>query len=109
MKNKIGGVVLLLCFLFIMGCGGSSMPEDVYNLQQLPDFKEVIQSMEISGAWYTGVTVDKATPAIEATGKPMKIYSGHMYIYRTKSDTFRIATIFNSRPPIITGLSKEFK
>lgn len=108
MKSKFSVIlmILMLCFFFSVGCG-SSEPEEISVIQQeLPDFKEVVQRIKLNGVF--DPRIEEANPEIEKRSNLDNIFICRIIIYRTKSGGLRIATMNKSRPPIITGLSREF-
>lgn len=119
-------IVAVFCVvsLLVLGCSkqyyeGSSREEAVSVVQSLDDFKEIVQTLKMIDHDLTGDLMDDdeiyarlTVPELEqlnTLNKRSQIAARHVVIYRTKADGFRIATLSSSRPPELTGLSKEFK
>lgn len=103
-------VVGLTLLLSLAGCGRASKEESIFRVQQLSDFKEIIQTMELSGPLYTSVTLDHASPEFHRPAQAENtMYSTKIILYKTKTDGFRVAILCSERPPRLNGLSEEFK
>jgi|GEM_PF-1204051 len=111
MKRLIVPVfVLALISILASGCGTASTVEAMAVVAKLNDFKEIVQVIEISGNWYSSnVTIDASNPEIQKHAGSGDIWCSHIIVYRTKTNTLRIASISANRPPNVTSLSQDFK
>jgi hypothetical protein len=114
MKSNVGIMVLTLCLLFgVIGCDtNSSMVEANTIVEKLPDCKEVVQSISFLEAKFMDTAIIEkysVVPNLEIDNGTKEQYLKHVILYRTKSGGFRIALVGNFRPPVIIGLSQEFK
>lgn len=108
-KSGYALLILVLLFTVVTACSkqtDSSTEEARYVVQQMPDFKELIQYFSVRSGRCIGVPL--APPWIEYSDPKMeKNWFVHAVIYKTKNNTFKLILLDDSRPPKIVTM-KEF-
>ena len=105
--RKITSLFLVLVVIGIVGCGNtqySSKEDALYQVINLPDFKETIQYFSVES---TALGIPVAPNIKEAIPEFKGANFIHMIIYKTKEGKFKIVLLNDDRPSKIVG-EREF-
>ena len=115
MRTIASFLFFLILVLFVTGCSNhqdSSLEEAQASIQRLEDFGELVEILNIRSGITVGLNPDDpyllgSYPALEGSASDSRVV--WVAVYKTKDESFKIVTLDDTRPPKVSGISKEFK